>query len=242
MNSAPGPTTLPSTRDWVPETAFGKWFLSTNIWRKYVLELAVADLRRLGGEGVAGAEKMLDVGCGQGVALPLLMQHFQPRSLLGIDIDAAQVEKARQTAAHCGGQVSVLQSSVTRLDLPDNSVDLIFCHQLIHHVAHQEAALRELYRVLAPGGALLLSESCAAFIHTWSVRLLFRHPEGVQKSADQYLALVRSIGFVVDPQQTEASTPWWSLPDFGLLRRLGLQGRTPEVTEVLMVARKPGLA
>ena len=98
--------------------------------------------------------------------------------------------------------------------------------------------MRELHRVLAPGGMLLLAESCEAFIKTWVVRLLFRHPRDVQKPAEGYLDLVRAAGFVFGDGDVRTSTPWWSLPDFGVTRRLGLVRRPPVATELLVVARK----
>ena len=143
---------------------------------------------------------------------------------------------------HCGKPLATtLVSEDTQLDLPDASIDAIFCHQLIHHVANQKGALRELHRVLAPGGILLLAESCEAFIETWQVRWFFRHPHGVQKPAEGYLDLVRAAGFVFGDADVRIWTPWWSLPDLGFTRKLGLVRRPPVATELLVVARKaPG--
>ena len=55
-------------------------------------------------------------------------------------------------------------------------MDLIFCHQTFHHLVEQERALAEFYRVLKPGGYLLFAESTEAYIDTWVIRWLFRHP------------------------------------------------------------------
>jgi 2-polyprenyl-3-methyl-5-hydroxy-6-metoxy-1,4-benzoquinol methylase len=242
MNSAPGPTTLPSTRDWVPETAFGKWFLSTHTWRRYVLSEAITDLKKLAGDSASRAGCLLDIGCGQGVAFPLLVEHFQPASMLGVDVDTRQVAKAERAAQSCPCPTTVLRASVTALDqagLAEGSVDVIFCHQLIHHLARQEVGLAQLYRLLPPGGVLMLSESCEAFINSWSIRLLFRHPAGVQKSAAQYVALVRAAGFEVADREVQTSVPWWSLPDLGIRRRLGWQRGPLAATELLLIARKP---
>lgn len=239
MHSALDKPAFPARPEWVPETAFGKWFISTGIWFRYVLTIAISDLARLAGGSVLGVRRMVDIGCGQGLAFSLLREQFQPQSLIGVDVDAPQLQRAALAAAACPGAVSVKHSSVTRLELPDGSVDVVFCHQLIHHIADQHRALCELYRVLAPGGSLLMSESCAAFINTWTVRTFFRHPEGVQKSAAEFVELVRAAGFSVREDEVQTSTPWWSLPDFGLRRRLGWQRKPLEATEILIVARKP---
>ena len=228
--------------DWVSETRFGKWFLSTDTWYREVLSRAVADLHSLAGPDLpASFNRLMDVGCGQGLAFALAQQHFAPREIVGVDIDPRMLELARQAARRCVVPVEVHACSVTRLDLPDASVDAILCHQLIHHVANQEGALRELHRVLRPGGYLFLSESCEAFIKTWTVRWFFRHPVGVQRSAEGYLQLVREAGFVFDEaRDARLSTPWWSLWDFGFTRKIGLVRSPPVATELLLVARKGG--
>jgi SAM-dependent methyltransferase len=226
--------------DWVSETRFGKWFLSTETWFREVLSKAVADLREIAGPGApASFDRMLDVGCGQGLAFALLQQHFAAREIVGVDIDPRMLALARAAAQRANVPVAVQACSVTRLDLPDASVDGVLCHQLIHHVANQQGALRELHRVLKPGGYLLLSESCEAFIRTWTVRWFFRHPEGVQRPAEGYLKLVREAGFVFDEaRDVRTSTPWWSLWDFGFTRKIGLVRSAPVATELLLVARK----
>ena len=239
MSTTMNKTFAPAPKDWVPETAFGKWFLSTGTWYKYVLSLAVTELKSLAGERAAGAERLLDIGCGQGRAFPLLAEAFKPKSIIGIDADGPQIQRAAVAAAACSVPTTVKHNSVTRLDLADESIDVIFLHQLIHHAPDQAGALCELYRVAKPGAVFMVGESCETFIHTWSVRWFFRHPDGVQKSAQGYVDLVRAAGFTVAEQDIRTSIPWWSLPDLGILRRLSFSRGPSEPTEILMVARKP---
>jgi ubiquinone/menaquinone biosynthesis C-methylase UbiE len=224
---------------WVPETAFGKWFLSTGIWFKYVLSHAVADLKQLAGEPAQNPARLLDAGCGWGLTFPLLAEAFKPESIIGIDVEPRQLARAAEEGRRCPCPVTVQRNSVTQLDLADGSIDVVFMHQLIHHVADQAGALRELYRVMRPGGVLMVGESCEVFIQTWSVRYFFRHPDGVQHSARGYVEMIRAAGFTVDESQVKTSTPFWSLPDYGLLRRLGLSRGPEQPSEVLIVARKP---
>jgi len=125
--------------------------------------------------------------------------------------------------------------------LEDNSVDLLFCHQTFHHLIEQEAAIQEFFRVLKPGGILLFAESTRRYIHSWMIRLLFRHPMEVQKTAEEYLALVRSAGFEVAPTAISYPYLWWSRNDLGLLERLlHIKPRTDrEETLLNLVAVKP---
>ncbi len=225
--------------DWVPETRFGKWFIGTDIWIKYVLRVAIADFARLLGPRLPSNPVLLDAGCGIGLSFPLLDEVFKPRQIIGADIDLASLQRAAQSTGPQRFDLRLLHADARRLDLPDDSVDLIFCHQLLHHVMAQSAVLAELRRVLRPGGFLLSGESCRAFIQSLWVTLLFRHPDMVQKSAQDYVALIRAAGFEVAEADVSQTVPWWSRVDFGLLQRWGLPQRPHEITEVNTVAMKP---
>src|SRR5688572_20396224 len=111
------------TADWVSETRFGKWFLSTGTWYREVLSKAVGDLRALAGPRLPPLDRLMDVGCGQGLAFQLLRTHFAPRQIVGVDIDPRMLDLAREAARRCEVPVEVHACSVTRLDLPDASVD-----------------------------------------------------------------------------------------------------------------------
>lgn len=127
------------------------------------------------------------------------------------------------------------------MTLEDDSVDLLFCHQTFHHLIEQEEAIQEFFRVLKPGGVLLFAESTKRYIHSWMIRLLFRHPMEVQKTAGEYLALVRSAGFQVAPQSISYPYLWWSREDLGLMERvLRIKpNAVREETLINLVAVKP---
>jgi ubiquinone/menaquinone biosynthesis C-methylase UbiE len=225
----------------VPETAFGKWFLKTETWRVHVLERAIADLVRLIPEPQASYGVVVDVGCGSGYSLPKLAERFAPRELVAVDIDPQMLESARQEARFASVPVKLVQASSANLPLPDNHADLLFCHQTFHHLVEQEAALAEFLRVLKPGGVLLFAESTRRYIHSWIIRALFRHPMEVQRTAEEYLQMVRAAGFTVP--ETSISYPylWWSRGDLGVLERwFGIQPKKDrEETLLNLVAVKP---
>ena len=223
--------------DWVRETGFGRWFLSTKIWYKYVLQIAISDFKRLTGHHLPEAPRILDAGCGQGQSFPLIDQFFAPKELVGIDIDIQLLANAKQQSRLCQCDVHVANVNAVDLGFSDNAFDIIFCHQLLHHVSKQQEILAEFYRVLKPGGVILVSESCKSFITTFPVRLLFRHPMHVQKSAPEYMDLVEGAGYTLI--NTESSAPWWSLLDAGLAKKWGLRKRDYTPTEVLVAAQKP---
>ena len=225
----------------VEETRFGKWFLRTETWRVHVLERAIADLVRLIPDRQASYGVVVDVGCGSGYSLPKLAQRFAPRELVGVDIDPQMLAVARAEADRAGIQPRLVEASSTRMPLADASVDLLFCHQTFHHLVEQEAALAEFLRVLKPGGVLLFAESTRRYIHSWIIRALFRHPMEVQRTAPEYLQMLRSAGFTVPEASISYPYLWWSREDLGILERwFGIQPKQDrEETLLNVVAIKP---
>ena len=148
----------------VPESRFGVWFLNTQTWSDRVLKVAIADLRRLMQHPDATYPVVLDVGCGHGRSLPLLMHAFRPERLIGIDREKNVLANAARRAAAIGPSVTLIKGDCSWLPLREGSVDLIFCHQTFHHLVYQERALREFHRVLRPCGVLLFAESTRAYI------------------------------------------------------------------------------
>jgi SAM-dependent methyltransferase len=231
-DSAASTPAAQSVRD-VPETRFGVWFQGTQIWRDYVLRDALGELERLLARPGARFARVLDVGCGGGLALGELRERFAPSALAGVDSDVALVEQARQ--AHPGVDVHV--GDATKLELADGSFDLVLCHQLLHHLSAPAEALAEIHRVLAPGGVLLLTESCASFLRLWWVRLFFRHPRNAYRSASEYVALARAAGFDVTEDAISTPAPWWTQLDLGVLGRIGVT-LTPEPLVCLAATRR----
>jgi len=229
---------------YVEETRFGLWFLRSHTWQHHVLRVAINDLRSLFSEPLPDRPVLLDAGCGQGKSFQYLRQTFAPQRLLGVDADPHSLDQSHAEAGRQGIDVELLGGDCATLPVPDASVDLLFCHQTFHHLVEQEKALAEFYRVLKPGGHLLFAESTEAYIDTWVIRWLFRHPMHVQKSAAQYLEMIRRQGFEFGPHNVSYPYLWWSRSrDFGLLERFGLRQPKPfgqrEETLVNVVARKP---
>jgi ubiquinone/menaquinone biosynthesis C-methylase UbiE len=230
---------------YVEETRLGFHFLRSHTWQHHVLRVAINDLKRLIGEPLPQGGSLLDAGCGQGKSFRLLRDAFQPARMLGLDADPHSLTLSEAEAAREGIEVELLPADCARIPLADSSVDIVFCHQTFHHLVEQEQALAEFWRVLKPGGWLLFAESTKAYIDTWVIRWFFRHPMDVQKSADEYLGMLRKQGFVFDTENVSFPYLWWSRArDFGLLERWGLRAPPPpgqrEETLVNAAVRKPG--
>jgi len=229
---------------YVEETRIGFVFLRTHTWQHHVLRVAINDLKRLVAGPLPKKATLLDVGCGQGRSFRLLRDAFAPSRMIGLDADPHSVVLSRTEATREGIDVELMAGDCASIDLPDASVDIVFCHQTFHHLVEQERALDEFWRVLKPGGLLLFAESTRAYIDTWVIRWFFRHPMHVQKSADEYIAMLRTRGFEFGDAQVSLPYLWWSRSkDFGLLERWGIKAAPPigkrEETLVNVAARKP---
>ena len=225
----------------VEESRFGVWFLGTETWVQHVLVRAVADLKRLVGPAAPVAPVVVDVGCGWGRSFRLLTDAFAPSRLIGCDIAPEMLKLSAERAARDGLTMEFHQADSAALPLGDASVDLVFCHQTFHHLVDQQGAIAEFHRVLKPGGLLLFAESTRAYIHSWIIRLLFRHPMEVQKTAPEYLALIEAAGFEVTPERTSYPYLWWSRTDLGIAEAwFGVKpraGREETLVNVVAVKR-----
>lgn len=234
----------PAAANYVAETRFGFWFLQSQVWQQHVLRVAINDLQRLIDQPLPANVVLLDVGCGQGKSFRLLQEAFAPQHLQGLDADPQSLALSRAEAGRQGLAVELFSSDCAAIQRPSASVDILFCHQTFHHLVEQQQALAEFWRVLKPGGWLLFAESTKAYIDTWVIRWLFRHPMQVQKSADGYLQMLREQGFEFGPQNLSYPYLWWSRSrDFGLLERWGLRQPKPfgqrEETLINAAVRKP---
>jgi ubiquinone/menaquinone biosynthesis C-methylase UbiE len=102
----------------------------------------------------------LDYACGEGRHAEYVLANATPSLLVGIDISPFSVRLAAQKAKDLGFQDKCffLQGDCENTELPDNSMDVILCSEMLHHLDLKKA-LNELYRILAPGGMIMCVEA-----------------------------------------------------------------------------------
>jgi ubiquinone/menaquinone biosynthesis C-methylase UbiE len=94
---------------------------------------------------------LLDIGCGPGSITAGFADIVAPGSVIGIDSSADVVAQAAETHRDLAN-VEFREGNVYDLDFADESFDVVHAHQLLQHVADPVAALREMRRVVRPGG------------------------------------------------------------------------------------------
>jgi arsenite methyltransferase len=103
---------------------------------------------------------VLDLGCGAGTDLLIAAQMTEPTGrLIGIDMTASMLDRARASAAEMGlGNVELHESLIEALPLENASVDVVISNGVIDLVPDKDAVFDEIDRVLRPGGRLQLAD------------------------------------------------------------------------------------
>jgi len=117
--------------------------------------------------GLPTQGRVLEIGCGRGVALPVLRRLLQPSRLVGLDPNVGFLEEARLRVADAGAAAELVPGDVRRMPFPDAAFDLVVDFGTCYHIARPEAALAEIARVLAPGGL---------FVHETPLSQVLSHP------------------------------------------------------------------
>lgn len=110
---------------------------------------------------LASVEQVLDVGCGIGHWGFTLAPFLNPEAqIMGVDPEAAWIEKATQRAQEKGmnQRCHFQMGKAEQLPFADNSFDMVTCQTVMIHVADVNVALKEMIRVLKPGGLLAVAE------------------------------------------------------------------------------------
>jgi ubiquinone/menaquinone biosynthesis C-methylase UbiE len=151
-------------------------------------------LRRLGGTVEGG--RVLEVGCGRGVGLPLILKTFHAAMAVGIDLDPEQIGRARKrTADQYDGRIVLDVGSVTKLPFADASFDAAFDFGILHHVPAWQTGIAEIRRVLRPGGRIFFEEVTQAALDRWIYRRFLEHPRENRFSEAQFLTELQRHGF-----------------------------------------------
>ena len=105
-------------------------------------------------------KSILDIGCGCGGAAIHLIKSHGAKSVLGIDIEPLVVKRAEELAAR-QGLSNLTQFRCVKpgpLNIPDESVDLVFSKEVFLHIPNKDYLIKDIYRVLKPRGLVVVSD------------------------------------------------------------------------------------
>ncbi len=113
-------------------------------------------------------DPVLDVGCEVGICAYYLAR--AGRKVVGIDVEKARLEIAERKFSH--PNLTFRHTGGNELDFPDSSFACVMLMEVLEHTWHPRGLIREIHRVLKPGGSLIVSVPNAASYHTLARTLL----------------------------------------------------------------------
>lgn len=99
--------------------------------------------------------RILEIGCGRGIALPVLDRLCSPRRLVGLDIDGELLVEAADNLREDGTEAELVCGDVRQMPFADEAFDVIIDFGTLYHIAGPQSAVDEVARVLAPGGTFV---------------------------------------------------------------------------------------
>lgn len=149
-------------------------------------------LLRMGGP--MGGGHALEIGCGRGVGTNLIFDVFGADTVDAFDLDPRMVALARRRLHPRGARVRLWVADATAIPVGNATYDAVFDFGIIHHVPDWRLALREVARVLKPGGRFYAEEVLAALIVHPIARRLFEHPREDRFDAATFRAALGEAG------------------------------------------------
>ena len=181
--------------------------LQRRVWDRAApdYDASMARLERMwftGGREWLGARargRVLEVGIGTGTNVP----HYPADAVVtGVDISPGMLAEARSRMAALGRPVTLLEADAQRLPFDDAAFDTVVCALALCSIPQPAVAIREMHRVLEPGGRLLLLDHVAS--SAWPLRAAQRLVElvSVRVAGEHFtrrqLPLVEAAGFTID--------------------------------------------
>lgn len=159
-----------------------------DFWKKSIAEL-------IGFANTGQVTSVLDAGCGHGLSTWMLAEAFPKAAVTGIDISRNMIRRAERSLRnepHHHTNIAFKQSDAAKLPFEDASFELITGHSFLYMLRHREPVLKELYRVLRPGGCLVCMEpgtSIDAIGRSAVIKDNFRNPKPRTKVRTKLLLL-----------------------------------------------------
>jgi ubiquinone/menaquinone biosynthesis C-methylase UbiE len=152
----------------------------------------------------------LELGCGRGVGVEIILDMFGASRVDAFDLDRRMLSLAQRRLAHRRACVHLWQASATAIPVQDAAYDAVFDFAVIHHIVAWRRAVAEVFRVLRPGGRFYAYEILAKVICHPFWRRILKHPQEDRFDVDPFCAALRRSGFrIVNVKDLRGEFAWF---------------------------------
>jgi len=169
---------------------------------RYDKESHIPEAANFGG---AKGLRVLEIGCGVGTDG---LQFARAGAIYtGVDLTDAAIDLAQKNFATAGMPGEFRVADAEHLDFPDEAFDLVYSHGVLHHTPNIEAAVREIHRVLKPGGrALVMLYHRGSYNYRVGIRVLRRVGAGLLRTEGGIKIINRLTGEPVQSLREHAAS------------------------------------
>jgi len=171
------------------------------LWSKISSRMVYAPFARKIVESLApwqGKPTIVDLGTGPGL-LPIELNKLLPEArIIGVDASAEMLKIAGKNADEAGiSDFETRMGTAEEIPIESNSVDLVVTQSSFHEWENPRKGLSEVFRVLKPGGSLILKDYNRAWLSDWKRKLLgfFHHLDMFKFTFEEVADLLREAGF-----------------------------------------------